>query len=852
MTPLKRLLTGSSSLSDFSRVPRDPGTIGAWILSNIGVTVAATTFAAIAVGYIATTIVTAWLTSALSPKPQRGGDFGVRGTLFNSREAVAPQEYVYGTVRKGGSITYIEATGNNNQYLHMIICLAGHEVSSIGNVYINDDVVTLDANGFVTSQNWNSKIRVKKYTGSQTTPPADLLAESAQINANFVGNGIAYLYVRMEYDPDTFPNGVPLFTAIVNGKKVYDPRTGTTAFSSNAALCIRDYITSSYGLADSSVDTTSFSASANVCDENVTLSGGGTEKRYTMHGVISAEQTPGDVLQRMMTSCAGTLFWGQGNWQLKAGYYTAPVKTLTLDDLRGPISLQTRQSMADTFNVVRGTFNDAAQDYVTVDYPQVDSLVFLDEDLNVSTPIDLPLPFTTSAATAQRIAKLSLFRGREQMTLSADFGMAAFNVQVGDIIAFTNSRYGWTAKEFEVIGWTFFADTDAGDLRVKLTLRETSSAAFSWTAEETAIIANNSNLPSAWDVAPVGISITSQTRVIFEKLTNVIVANVTASSSAIGFVERVEVQFKLHSATSWNSVGIGSPGLFEILDVGDGLYDIRARAYNHLGVRGGWELYESYQVAGLADPPQDVTTFHGQVYGGTIALEWTPVPDLDLSHYKIRYALEEAGATYANATTSVEKVPRPGTNIVVPARPGTYMIRAVDKTGNSSTNYSSVIIPEAAFETYANTMSLTDSPTFGGTKTNCAVTSSQLRITTGTSATYQMSAAIDTTAVRRVRARLDVNTNRYDPTLGTFDALPGNFDALSGLFDNFTGGTNIADTDVLLYIAVSQDAVTYADWQLFKGGDFYGRAFKFKIDLKSDISGVSPSISGLTARVWYN
>lgn len=852
MTPLKRLLTGSTSLSDFSRIPRDPGTIGAWILSQVGVTAAATTFAAIAVGYIATTMVTAWLTSALSPKLQRGGDFGVRGTLFNSREAVAPQEYVYGTVRKGGSITYIEATGDNNQYLHMIICLAGHEVSSIGNIYINDDVVTLDANGFVTSQNWNSKIRIKKYTGSQTAAPENLLAESAQINANFIGNGIAYLYVRLEYDPDTFPNGVPLFTAIVNGKKVYDPRTGTTAFSSNAALCIRDYITSSYGLADSSVDTTSFSASANVCDENVTLAGGGTEKRYTMHGVISAEQTPGDVLQRMMTSCAGTLFWGQGNWQLKAGYYTSPVKTLTLNDLRGPISLQTRQSMADTFNVVRGTFNDAAQDYVTVDYPQVDSLVFLDEDLNVSTPIDLPLPFTTSAATAQRIAKLSLFRGREQMTLSADFGMAAFNVQVGDIIAFTNSRYGWTAKEFEVIGWTFFADSDAGDLRVKLTLRETSSAAFDWTAEETAIISNNSNLPSAWDVAPVGITLSQELRVIYEKLTNVISVNVTASSSATGFVERVEVQFKEHSATAWKSAGIGTPGIFEIMDLSDGFYDIRARAYNHLGVRGGWELRENYQVSGLMSPPQDVTTFHGQVYGGTIALEWTPVPDLDLSHYKIRYALEEAGATYANATTSVEKVPRPGTNIVVPARPGTYMIRAVDKTGNSSVNYSSVIIPEAAFETYANTMSLTDSPTFSGTKTNCAVTSSQLRITTGTSATYQMSAAIDTTAVRRVRARLDVNTSRYDPSLGTFDALLGDFDILSGMFDDLTGGSNAADTDVLLYISVSQDAVTYADYQLFKGGDFYGRAFKFKIGLKSDTSGVTPSISGLTARVWYN
>jgi hypothetical protein len=851
MTPLKRLLTGSSSLSDFSHVPRDPGTIGAWLLSTVGVTVAATATVAIVVGYIATTLVTAWLTSALSPK-LRSSDFGIRGTLVNSREAVAPQEYVYGTLRKGGSVTYIEATGANNQFLHMIICLAGHEVSSIGDIYINDEVVTLDANGFVTSQNWNSRIRIKKYTGSQTAAPADLLAESSQIDATFIGRGIAYLYVRLEYDPDTFPNGIPLFTAIVNGKKVYDPRTGTTAFSSNAALCIRDYITSNYGLADSSVNDTAFSASANVCDENVTLSGGGTEKRYTMNGVVGAEQTPGEVLQQMMTSCAGTLFWGQGKWQLKVGYYTAPVKTLTLNDLRGPISLQTRQSMADIFNVVRGTFNDKAQDYVTVDYPQVDSSVFLAEDSNVSTPIDLTLHFTTSVASAQRIAKLSLYRGREQMTLSADFGMAAFNVQVGDIVAFTNSRYGWTAKEFEVIGWTFFADSDAGDLRVKLTLRETSAAAFDWAAEETAIIANNSNLPSAWDVAAVGISVTSQTRVIFEKLTNVIIANVTAAASAIGFIERVEVQFKLHSDTLWNSVGIGSPGLFEILDAGDGLYDIRARAYNHLGVRGSWELYENYQVAGLAVPPQDVTTFHGQVYGGTIALEWTPVPDLDLSHYKIRYALEESGATYANATTSVEKVPRPGTNIVVPARPGTYMIRAVDKTGNSSTNYSSVVIPEAAFETYANTLTLTNSPTFAGTKTNCTVVSGQLRITSGTSATYEMTAAIDTTAARRVRARLDVNTNRYDPTLGTFDTLSGNFDALAGLFDDFTGGTNIADTDVLLYIAVSQDAVTYAPWQLFKGGDFYGRAFKFKIDLKSDTSGVTPSISGLTARVWYN
>ena len=852
MTPLKKLLTGTTALSHPAHLVRDPVTVGAWILgANVGTSVIAFGITAQAiVGYIATTVVTSWAMSALAPKPKLGS--AMQGTLVNARDPASPQEYVYGTVRKGGIVTYLEATGPTNQFLHMIICLAGHEVSSIGDIYINDEVVTLDGNGFVTSQNWASKVRIKKYDGSQTTAPDELLAESAQITAAFVGRGIAYLYVRLEFDQDVFPNGVPIFTAVVSGKKVYDPRTTSTAFSSNAALCVRDYVKADYGFDDTGIDDTAFSASANVCDENVSLKVGGTEKRYTMHGVIRADQTPGDVLQQMMTSCAGTLFWGQGAWQLKVGYYTPPVKTFTLDDLRSSISLQTRQSMADVFNVVRGTFNDVAQDYITVDYPQVDSAVYLAEDNNVETPIDLTLPFTTSSATAQRIAKLTLNRGREQMTLTAEFGMAAFGVQVGDIVAFTNTRYGWTAKEFEVVGWNFFANQDAGDLRVRLTLRETSEDAFDWNADELAIIANNSGLPSAWYVAPIGIQLAQETRIIYEKMTNVIVANITAASAATGFVERVEVQFKEHSATNWNAVGSGSKGIYDILDVGNGFYDVRARAYNHLGVRGSWELRENFQVSGTVSAPQNVAAFHGQVYGGTIAFEWTPVGDLDLSHYKIRYALEETGATFANATTAVDKVPRPGSNVIVPARPGTYMIRAVDKGGNSSPNYASVVVPEAAFETFTNTQTLTDSPTFGGTKEDCSVTSGELRITSGTSATYEMSAAIDTTTARRVRARLDVNTERYDPNLGLFDALLGDFDALAGLFDDFTGGTNVADTDVLLYISVSQDASAYADWQLFKGGDFYGRAFKFKIDLKSDTNGVTPSISGLTARVWYN
>lgn len=857
MTPLKKLLTGTTSLSYPGHLARDPITIGNAILATIGVQTSSI-FLIGAVGYFATTVVTSWAMSALAPRPPSQ----IKGTLINTREADAPHDYVYGTVRKGGVITYVEATGANNKFLHIILTLAGHEVEAIDDVYIDDQVATINGGGFVTSQSWASKIRIVKYTGSQTTAPALLLAESGQINSNFIGRGIAYLYIRLEYDTDVFPNGIPLFTAVVRGKKVYDPRTATTAFSANAALCVRDYITSSQGLGDPSVNDTTFTASANVCDENVTLAVGGTEKRYTINGVMTADMTPGDVLQKMMTACAGTTFWGQGEWQLKVGYYTPPVKTLTLDDLRGPISLQTRISMSSIFNSVTGTFNDASQSYVVVDYPKLTSSTFLAEDNGIDSPIDLALPFTTSAATAQRIAKMTLFRGREQMVLSADFGLAAFSIQVGDIVALTIDRYGWSAKEFEVVGWSFFADGEAGDLRVRLELRETSEAAFDWFAEESAILANNTNLPSSYITQTVGLSLVYENRVYREKITSVI--RITATVTDELFVDRVEIEGKLSSApaSAFVPIGSGPLGVYEWIDVTADYYDIRARSISQLGVKSAWNTVSNFQVAGISTEPDDVANLSANLNGGTLNLDWDALGSLDLSYYLVRHALEESGATFGSATTAVPKVSRPATSVAVPTRPGTYMIKAYDKTGNASSNYTSIVVPSAALETFTNNLTDTESPTFPGTKTGCSVTSSSLRITTTspapTSATYEFTGYIDTGAVRRVRSRVDINLVRLDSNSTNWDTMfPSNvlWDSWPGFWDDWSGSSGIADVDVVSYISVTQQdpagTPTWSAWQRFKAGDFYGRAFKFKVELISTTPGVTPSITGLTARVQY-
>jgi hypothetical protein len=862
---------------DWEVAPRDPVTIGTLILGKVGAA-AAGTFITAAVGYLATTVITSWALQALAPKPKSGGA-QTQGLLTNLREAAAPREYVYGEVRKGGVITYLEATGTNNKFLHMIISLAGHELQSIDDIYINDEIVALDGNGFVTSSPWNSKIRIQKFLGNQTTAPASLLAESTQVDANFIGRGIAYLYIRMEYDQDVFANGIPLFTAKVKGKKVFDPRTSTTAYSANAALCIRDYLVTDYGMADvGATDDTVFSVAANVCGEVVPKAGGGTEPRYEMNGVISAALAPGDILQSMMTSCAGTLFWGQGKWQLKPGYYSAPAKTFTLDDLRGPISLSTRTSRRDNFNIVRGKFNNAAARWITSDYPELRSAAFIAEDGGLENALDIEFPLTTSAAMVQRLAKLTLFRGREQMAFSADFSMAAFNVQVGDIIALTNPRYGWVAKDFEVIGWRFFADGDAGDLRVNLSLRETSAAAFAWDAEESAIISNNTILPNPRFAATPSLSLLQELQIINENVVGVLLVNVVSNADFL--VSSVEVQVRGPGETNYRQVGSGPVGRYEVQLTQEGLYDVRARTKNVLGVYGQYATIENYSFAPFQLPPAQVQNFSSNVVGGTILFSWTPVPDLDLSHYRIRYSSATTGASFSNSVDLVRKIARPGNSASAPAQTGTYFIQAVDKLGNVSVPSSTVVFVDMSQIQNLNVVEvLTQDPSFSGVREGVVVgeAANLPALILDTSATfdeaegdfddalgefdagfgtilptgiYYFDAPIDLGEkyTSRVVARLDAfrldYTDTFDSVDGLFDDRAGDFDGEPELFGDTTVRTQISFTDDDPSLTP-----TWTDWQDFLVGDIAARAIRFRAILESTNTFATPAVTRLEAEI---
>lgn len=875
----------------WERAPRDPATIGAMILSQTVATAGTAMFIQMAVGYVATTLVTSLLLSALAPKPDYGSAAGSSGLLVNGKGATEPSQVVYGQVRKGGTVTFIESTGGNNKILHQIIVLANHEVQEIGDIYLNDEIVTM-SNEDVTSDPYNGFLKIYKHRGNQTSKEtnfansssdlSDTLMAETSVGDDFVGKGLAYLYCRFTYDQDAYTNGIPTITAVVKGKKLVKTVNGVSqspVYTTNAAWVIRDYLTSEYGLDDDSIDDATFEAAAVVSAQTDILSDGSPQ--YVVNGVVSLNQPIGDVLNQMIPSCAGTLFWGAGHWKLYAGAFITPTKTLTLDDLRSGISLDTKVSTRDNFNKVTGTFIDKDQDWISADYPPIESSAFLADDNGVEAAVDLQLPFTTNSFAAQRLAKQTLYRSREQMSLSADFGLNALDVEVGDFIKFRNERYGWgegSEKTFEVTGWRLNPDPDNLDLRVNLQLRESSQAAYGFDAsDEQTILSNNTTLLKYYEVPSVGLTVTQEYREVNENVVNVIVVQV--NSDDIERIDSVILKYKKTSDANFKSVGQtilinggNSAGRFEIVGVDAPQinepainYTISVTPVNALGFRGP-AVQTTYNLTADITPPASPTSLTHLLSGGTTFFNWDSVTDLDLSHYKLYYS-SNTSANFGDASTLVvtEKIARPATSISYPALAGKFFVTAVDKTGNESTTAVTTTVSSSELPILGVSDTRTENPSFSGTKSNLTVSSGNLFMTSysssGSTGTYSFGHGganyfdVGTNRTIRLSNSITVSRKHADAVNGSinWDSIPNNWDTWPSNFDTWTDeGANFSDFAVGIQAraAPTVAGLSSASW-VTASGEVTGRYVQFRAILSNTNAKVTPNITALSATVEY-
>lgn len=283
----------------------------------------------------------------------------------------------------------------------------------------------------------------------------------------------------------------------------------------------------------------------------------------------------------------------------------------------------------------------------------------------------------------------------------------------------------------------------------------------------------------------------------------------------------------------------------------------------------------NHMIYGKTLPPADVANFSINIIGTQAHLSWSPVGDLDLSHYRIRHSRLTTGATYSDAVDLVFKVSRPAVSIVVPAMTGTYFIKAYDKLDNASINATASVALVNDITGLNVIETITESPAFTGSKYECSVSDDGLILdtavdfdsvsgnfddvvglfdggggTTSTYGTYEFADVLDLGNVYTSRITSYVEVGRVD-YVNTFDSREGLFDATTGEFDG--DPDSFDDTNVELWVSTTNDDPnsfpTWTDYRQFFVGDYTARGFRFKAILTSSDETASPILKVLRINV---
>ena len=639
---------------------------------------------------------------ALMPKPDMGSQMG--GRSVTTREAAHSRKIVYGRARIGGNIVYLESTGTDNKDLWLVIAIAGHEIDAYESVWFNDTKIWDDGvyySGWASSGSTSTSpyVDIGFYKGDQTTADnasqrgsASLVANSTKWTDNHKLLDTAYMVVKLTYDADQFAQGLPNISAIVRGKKVFnpDPNVNATAWSDNPALCAYDYLRDTkYGLGEtaSNILTASVITAKGICDEPVDLADDTTQARYTINGVINTSNSIKSNIEQMLGSMIGRLVYSAGKFEIHAGKYVAPAFTVDESVAVGEIAVQTKQSRRTTYNGVKGVFLSEDDNYILADYPAQLSSSYATAD---GDPIylDMALPFTTNNIRAQRIAKLALFRSRQQESITIPCNLSALRFKVGENINVTNTRLGYSNKIFEVVGYSM-AFSSNGQIVVNVDAIETAASIWDWSTTDEEVFLGGGEV-DLYDgtvaVAPASITVVAVAYENADGTTNS-TFDVTWPASVDAFTDHYVVEWRLASPADqpyFSQITKLSPFVISNLN-NSASYNVRVKAVNEIGVSSAYlDATETSAIDATAPNAPTSVSAKNEFEQATIA--WVNPTANDFSHVVV-YGSNSATTGFVeigtNAGTTFTE-PELGTGVT-----RYYKLKAVDYTGNASV-YSSV------------------------------------------------------------------------------------------------------------------------------------------------------------------
>ena len=657
----------------------------------------------------------------------------LRGKAPSSAEPSAPWQVIYGEVETGGTITFAHTSGPDandpHRFLHLIITVACHEIHSIATVYFDGypltwgtDLSTRPTGQVNATGIFDGKVimQINYGTDSQSalSVPVGLTTGYKPVGSKWTSDhrqrGHAHVYLRLEHNENVFKKGTPDISFRIRGRYITDPRNASSnGGAANAAMVLYDYMTNTkfgMGISTSAFNTTRLNQAVNDCEDNISLVGGGVENRYLINTSFTVDEAPGSVIDEMLASMSGRLVYSEGKWSVFAGKARSPVVTLSESDILSGIQVVTKTPTVDNFNSVRGTFISTANNYEEADFPPVENTAYITEDNGEKVYEDLTFGMVTSGTMAQRLAKIELESARQGIFVEFIATLKAYQAEVGEWISLTFAEFGWSSKTFEVVGSALLIQEDDNGVPafvVRLTLKEQESQVYDWTLsdEQSHDIYPNTDLPNPFTVQPPsGITLASGTEHLYIRKDGTVFSRlyVIWTAAPDTFVQSggyYEVQY--HTETlGWVDYSDvpGSSTSCYILDVQDGIdYLVRVRSVNALGARSEWVTSTPlHTVIGKTAPPSNVSSVSARVTRDGVTLEWSPVLDLDVKEYEIRFAA--VGQTWEQAVNNNPQRAQATSFKYSTFAAGTwqFFVKAIDTSGNYSQSAASTTLTVAA------------------------------------------------------------------------------------------------------------------------------------------------------------
>jgi sulfur carrier protein ThiS len=270
--------------------------------------------------------------------------------------------------------------------------------------------------------------------------------------------------------------------------------------------------------------------------------------------------------------------------------------------------------------------------------------------------------------------------------------------------------------------------------------------------------------------------------------------------------------------------------------------------------------------------PENVQEFNANVLTDTIELDWRLVGDNDIDYYLIRFSTNTETATWEQSTSIASAGPTQS-NITVPLRTGTYLIRAVDYAGNFSPQASRIVtsVPELSKVQFITNIS---APVWDGTFEDTQLLGDALIIKSidnfnnfvEDEGQFFFKEIFDLGDIFTARFVADVVASGFTKsglmanwtTLASVDPIAGNFNQ-----DDFDAAAYIRtrnQPDVMAnwtplntvdYLSFGTE-LTATPWVRFKSGDFTGRIFQLKVKLDSEDTQITPIVYSVNIDANWN